>query len=206
MFERYTEKARRVIFFARYEASQYGAHAIEAEHVLLGLLREDKLLVEALFKTPYTTPEVIRKEIEAASPTHEKVSASVDLPLSTGCKKVLSYAADESKRLEHRHIGTAHLLLGIIREGRSLAARVLAGHGITAEQIVTALQENEYLLHSAAPSAEPIHGGGSGGRVAPLVDPIQLQFAGQLRALLQLLVERGVISEEEKQRIIDAKV
>ena len=60
MFERYTEKARRVIFFARYEASQFGAHAIEPEHVLLGLLREDKLLAQSIFTTPYTTPLAIR--------------------------------------------------------------------------------------------------------------------------------------------------
>jgi ATP-dependent Clp protease ATP-binding subunit ClpC len=141
MFERYTEKARRVIFFARYEASQYGAHAIEPEHILLGLLREDKLLVQRLFTTPYTTPLAIRKEIEAATPTLAKVSASVDLPLSSACKSVLSYAADESQRLEHRHIGTEHLLLGILREGQSLAARVLAGHGITAEKIIAASKE-----------------------------------------------------------------
>src|SRR5260370_37410717 len=106
MFERYTEKARRVIFFARYEASQFGAQAIEAEHILLGLLREDKQLTQKFFRSPHSTVEQIRKEIESRSVLKDKVSASVDLPLSQSAKPVLSYAADESERLHHRHIGT----------------------------------------------------------------------------------------------------
>ncbi|HSO73523.1 MAG TPA: Clp protease N-terminal domain-containing protein, partial [Blastocatellia bacterium] len=68
MFERYTEKARRVIFFARYEASQFGSHAIEAEHILLGLLREDKQLTEKFFTNPRSAVESIRKEIEGRFP------------------------------------------------------------------------------------------------------------------------------------------
>ena len=64
MFERYTEKARRVIFFARYEASQFGAPAIEPEHLLLGLMREDKTLTGRFFPRAQITIESIRREIE----------------------------------------------------------------------------------------------------------------------------------------------
>ena len=135
MFERYTEKARRVIFFARYEASQFGAQAIEAEHILLGLLREDKQLAQKFFRSPTSTVESIRKEIEQRSVIREKVSASVDLPLSGNAKRVLSYAADESERLQHRHIGTEHLLLGILREEKSAAAEILVERGLRLNQI-----------------------------------------------------------------------
>ena len=90
MFERYTEKARRVIFFARYEASQLGAQAIEAEHILLGLLREDKQLTQKFFRSPDSTIKSIRKEIEGRTPLRDKVSASVDMPLSQSAKRVLS--------------------------------------------------------------------------------------------------------------------
>jgi ATP-dependent Clp protease ATP-binding subunit ClpC len=135
MFERYTEKARRVIFFARYEASQFGAQAIEAEHILLGLLREDKQLAQKFFRSPTSTVESIRKEIEQRSVIREKVSASVDLPLSASAKRVLSYAADESERLQHRHIGTEHLLLGILREEKSAAAEILVERGLRLNQI-----------------------------------------------------------------------
>src|SRR6185503_14345221 len=134
MFERYTEKARRVIFFARYEASQFGAQAIEAEHILLGLLREDKQLTQKFFRSPHSTVESIRKEIEGRTPLRDKVSASVDLPLSQSAKRVLSYAADESERLQHRHIGTEHLLLGILREEKSSAAEILHEHGLRLNQ------------------------------------------------------------------------
>src|SRR2546421_4148698 len=135
MFERYTEKARRVIFFARYEASQFGAQAIDAEHILLGLLREDKQLTQKFFRSPHSTVESIRKEIEGRTPLRDKVSASVDLPLSASAKRVLSFAADESERLQHRHIGTEHLLLGILREDKSTAAEILYERGLRLSQI-----------------------------------------------------------------------
>src|SRR3989440_529943 len=135
MFERYTEKARRVIFFARYEASQFGAQAIDAEHILLGLLREDKQLTQKFFRSPHSTVESIRREIESRTPLRDKVSASVDLPLSASAKRVLSFAADESERLQHRHIGTEHLLLGILREDKSTAAEILYERGLRLNQI-----------------------------------------------------------------------
>ena len=90
MFERYTEKARRVIFFARYEASQFGSPYIETEHLLLGLLREDKALANRFLRSSAAL-ESIRKQIEAHTTIREKVSTSVDLPLSHECKRVLAY-------------------------------------------------------------------------------------------------------------------
>src|SRR5438067_11207491 len=78
MFERYTEKARRVIFFARYEASQFGSPYIETEHLLLGLLREDKALTNRFLRS-HASVESIRKQIEGHTTIREKVSTSVDL-------------------------------------------------------------------------------------------------------------------------------
>lgn len=130
MFERYTEKARRVIFFARYEASQFGAPQIETEHVLLGLLREDKSLTTRFFSHSRASIESIRKEIEGRTIMRERISTSVDLPLSVEAKHVLAFAAEESEQLSHRHIGTEHLLLGLLREEHSIAAKVLAEHEV----------------------------------------------------------------------------
>src|SRR5262249_57529942 len=106
MFERYTEKARRVIFFARYEASQFGAQAIEAEHILLGLLREDKQLSHKFFRTPHSTVESIRKEIEGRTILREKVSASVDLPPSASAKRNLRHPAVQTSPLVPHHTTT----------------------------------------------------------------------------------------------------
>jgi len=130
MFERYTEKARRVIFFARYEASQFGAPAIEPEHLLLGLMREDKTLTARFLARAQASLEAIRKEIEGRAPLREKISTSVELPLAPETKRVLHYAHEESDRLQHRHIGTEHLLLGLLREERSMAAEILYERGL----------------------------------------------------------------------------
>src|SRR6202789_3314675 len=108
MFERYTEKARRVIFFGRYEASQFGSPVIDTEHLLLGLLRENKALYRWL---PKTDLETIRKGIDENSSKLPRTSTAVDLPLSETAKGVLKYAAEEADRLAHRHIGTEHLFL-----------------------------------------------------------------------------------------------
>src|SRR5713226_6554966 len=99
MFERYTEKARRVLFFARYEASQLGSPYIETEHILLGLLREDKNLPNRFLSRPNLSLDSIRKEIEGRTVIREKVSTSIDLPFSNESKKVLNFADEEAERL-----------------------------------------------------------------------------------------------------------
>jgi ATP-dependent Clp protease ATP-binding subunit ClpC len=134
MFERYTEKARRVIFFARYEASQFGSPYIETEHLLLGLMREDKALANRFLRS-HAAVDGIRKQIEAHTTMREKVSTSVDLPLSHECKRVLAYAAEEAERLNHKHIGTEHLLLGLLREEKSFAAEVLHERSLRLSQV-----------------------------------------------------------------------
>jgi hypothetical protein len=139
MFERYTEKARRVIFFARYEASQFGSPYIETEHVLLGLLRENKVIALKLLGAGKSldsenSVETIRKKIESLVTVGTKLPTSVDLPLSNECKRVLAYAAEEAERLSHRHIGTEHLLLGLLREKGFLAAQLLNEAGLTLDK------------------------------------------------------------------------
>ena len=157
MFERYTEKARRVIFFARYEASQFGASAIEAEHILLGLLREDKGLTNRFFPRPQGSIESIRKEIEGRTVVREKISTSVDLPLSAVAKRVLSYAQEESERLQHRYIGTEHLLLGLLREEKSLAAEILYERGLRLNQIRDELGRSTATERQAIQKKETPH-------------------------------------------------
>ena len=96
MFERYTERARRVLFFARYEASQLGSISIETEHLLLGLIREGKGLTSRIFARSHLSLENIRKEIEGRTVFREKVSTSVEIPFSAETKRVLQFAAEEA--------------------------------------------------------------------------------------------------------------
>ncbi len=145
MFERYTERARRVLFFARYEATQLGSTAIETEHLLLGLIREGKGLTSRIFTRSHLSLENIRKEIEGRTVFREKVSTSVDIPFSSETKRVLQFAAEEADRLLHTYIGTEHLLLGLLREERSVAASILYEKGMrlssVREDIVQLLNE-----------------------------------------------------------------
>ncbi len=129
MFERYTEKARRVIFFAHYEASQYGSPYIETEHLLLGLLREDRALVKQFLGQSSAALE-IRAEIEKHIPPRERISTSVEVPLTSDSKKILNFAAEEAERLAQHQVGTEHLLLGILRVEDSLAAQILRARGL----------------------------------------------------------------------------
>jgi hypothetical protein len=142
MFERYTEKARRTIFFGRYEASQFGTPYIESEHLLLGLLREDKPLVHRVLHSLQAI-ESIRTKIEKHAAPAEKTSTSVDLPLSHESKRVLVYAAQEAQRLNHEHIGTAHLLLGLLREEKCFAAQLLREQGLTLQSVRERVQQSE---------------------------------------------------------------
>jgi len=129
MFERYTEKARRVIFFARYEASQYGSPYIETEHLLLGLLREDRALARRILGE-VNSDEGIRTEIARHITPRERISTSVEVPLTLESKKILNLAAEEADRLGHRHIGTEHILLGLLRVEGSLAGKILQARSV----------------------------------------------------------------------------
>src|SRR5450631_969510 len=149
MFERYTETARRIIFFARYEASEFGGSCIETEHLVLGLFREDKALANRLLAS-YSKVEAIRRSIMQRGKTGPKVSTSVDLPLSEESKRVLDYAAEESDRMNHKHIGVVHLLLGLLREEKSFAAQLLREQGMTVDLVRGHAKQSEPSLAQGA--------------------------------------------------------
>ncbi|MBV9216834.1 MAG: ATP-dependent Clp protease ATP-binding subunit, partial [Acidobacteria bacterium] len=136
MFERYTERSRRVIFFARYEALQYGSQSIAPEHILLGLMREDKSLTSKFFhfRTPITV-DTIRRDVEERIAVKDRIPQSSELHLSPATKRILFYANDESRQLKNRHIGPEHLLLGIVREEKSIAAEILFGYGLRLQDV-----------------------------------------------------------------------
>ena len=152
MFERFTEKARRVIFVARYEASHYGSPEIDTEHLLLGLIREDKALYRRLPKTDFQT---VRQRIDDRYPTRPSIPTNVDLPLSASGKRVLKHAADEAERLAHRHIGTEHLFLGLLDEEGCFAAMLLRNGGADAAsmrlQLAELARQQSAALHNSIP-------------------------------------------------------
>jgi ATP-dependent Clp protease ATP-binding subunit ClpA len=116
MFDRYTENAKRVIFFGRYEASRYASPEIRTEHLLLGLFRGDRRLARKVlgsggpikrFLSSSSSIESIRGNIRVVG---RNISTSEDIPLSEESKQVLEYASEEADRLTDRHIRSTHLL------------------------------------------------------------------------------------------------
>ena len=169
MFDRYSEKARRAIFFARYEATRFNSPMVESEHLLLGIMREDKALMRNLITPPdlidsihtqieartpvqheiaiVSLPEIskelakgsppsfefVRKLIEANPAIHDQTAKGVNLPLSDECKNAMNAAEGEANRLNSKHVGTEHLVLGILREDKCFAAKLLRDRGVTPE-------------------------------------------------------------------------
>jgi hypothetical protein len=146
MFERYTERARRVIFFARYEASQCGSPSIDTEHILFGLLREDSPLIHQLVGNIQLQGE-IREEVEKVKKPGKSFPTNIEVPLSADSKKILILAGEEADRLGNRHIGTEHILLGILHLQDSLAAKLLMNRGAKPNAI------REQIAKGSAPGA-----------------------------------------------------
>jgi enamine deaminase RidA (YjgF/YER057c/UK114 family) len=162
MFERYTEQARRLLFFARFEASQLGSISIETEHVLLGLIREltgeRHGLTSQLFARSRVAPESIRKEIEGRAVFRERVATSVEIPFSAETKRVLRNTAEEADRLLDNHIGIEHMLLGILREERSVAASLLIEKGMRLQTVrddIVQLRHEQTAFPRSESGAEP---------------------------------------------------
>jgi len=147
VFEKFNEKARRALFFARYEASKLGSRVIESEHVLLGILREGEETVAELFRRFHVKPEDVRREIEGERVFVERISSTAELPLSEESKKVLAYAAHEAESMLHPAVGSEHLLVGILRVEGCLAMRILTQQGFDVytlrEEVLSIAKERE---------------------------------------------------------------
>ena len=136
MFERYSERSRRIIFFARYEALQYGSPVISPEHILLGLLREDKAAASRYFAAKgNVNTERVRAEIEDRIVVRDRIPQSAELHLSPEAKRVLFYANEESRAGNSRFVSPEHILIGLLREERTIAAEVLFQFGLRVQDI-----------------------------------------------------------------------
>ena len=130
MFERYTESARRALFFARFEVSQHGGRAIDSAYLVLGLLRSPTPMVRCILADADLSPGVIRSEIQGRLPEGERVSTSVEIPFADDARRALDRAAREAEDLGHRYIAPEHLWLALLRDETSVAGSVLISHGV----------------------------------------------------------------------------
>lgn len=152
MWQRFTERARKVIFYAQEEAQRLGESQVSTEHLLLGLVRESDSVAARILDRLGVSLQRIRNEIERYA-TRGEARPSQEMALTSRAKRVIDLAYDEARQLNNNYIGTEHLLLGLIREGEGLAARVLHKLGVDLERArreVMNIQEHE--SHSTAPT------------------------------------------------------
>jgi len=151
MFNRFTERARKVILLAKEEAKRFNHDYIGTEHILLGLVREGEGVAAAVLASFALTPDKIRIEVEKLVQPGPTTVISGDLPFTPKAKKVMELATEEARSLGHNYIGTEHLLLGLIREGEGVASQVLMNLGLELERV---REEVMNLLGSAIPGYE----------------------------------------------------
>ena len=154
MFDRFTERARKVIILAKEEAKRFNHDYIGTEHILLGLIKEGESVAAAVLQNLGLSLDTIRLEVEKLVQFGPSTIVSGDIPFTPKAKKVIELAMDEARRLGHNYIGTEHLLLGLIKEGEGVASHVLMNVGLDLNKVRAEVIK---LLGSSTP------GGGSGG-------------------------------------------
>ena len=145
VWQRFTERARRVVFFAQEEAGRLGENYVSTEHLLLGLVRESDSVAARILETLGVSASRVRTEIERQV-TKGDGRTGPDMQLTPRAKRVIDLAYDEARQLNNNYIGTEHLLLGLIRENDGLAGRVLAKFGVDLDRTrreVRRLQDQE---------------------------------------------------------------
>jgi ATP-dependent Clp protease ATP-binding subunit ClpC len=160
MFDRFTDRAKKVMSLARQEAMKFNHEYIGTEHILLGLIQEGSGVAANVLKNMAIDLEKIRHEVEKIVKTGPSMVTMGQLPFTPRAKKVLELALEEASQLSHNYIGTEHLLLGLIRENDGIAFQVLMNLGIKLEEVREEVLE--FLGASENNSEEDSDGGGEG--------------------------------------------
>jgi len=155
MFNRFTERARKVIILAKEEAKRFNHDYIGTEHILLGLIREGEGVAAVVLQKLGVNLQQIRMEIEKIVKPGPPTVVSGDIPFTPTAKKVIELSSEEARSLGHNYIGTEHILLGLIREGEGVASQVLVNLGLdlgkVREEIAELLGSNMQPGFGAAP-------------------------------------------------------
>jgi len=160
MFNRFTERARKVIILAKEEAKRFNHDYIGTEHILLGLIREGEGVASIVLKSMELDLNQIKTEVEKFIQPGTKTVITGDIPFTPQAKKAIELAMDEANSLGHNYIGTEHLLLGLIREGEGVAAQVLFNLGLDVNKVREGIMD---LLGSPSGQVSGV-GTASGGR------------------------------------------
>ena len=156
-FEKFSERARRVLSLAQEEAQRFSHNYIGTEHILLGLVRENEGVAARVLSNLNVELVKVRSAVEFIIGRGERPTPG-EIGLTPRAKKVIELAVDEARRLNHHYIGTEHLLIGLMREGEGVAAGVLESLGVSLEKV---REETNSII------ANQSSGSGSSGSGAP---------------------------------------
>ena len=173
-FEKFSERARRVLTLAQEEAQNFNHNYIGTEHILLGLVREDEGVAAKVLTNLGVGLNRVRSAVEFIIGRGEKPSSG-QVGLTPRAKRVIELAIDEARRLDHNYIGTEHLLLGLLSEGEGVAAHVLDSFGITLEQ---ARNETAHFLSQGAPKSRLTRAASR----TPVLDQLGIDLTAAARA------------------------
>jgi ATP-dependent Clp protease ATP-binding subunit ClpC len=160
MYERFTDRARKVMQLANQEAQRFNHEYIGTEHILLGLVKEGSGVAANVLKNLDIDLRKIRLEVEKIVQSGPDMVTMGKLPQTPRAKKVIEYSIEEARNLNHNYVGTEHLLLGLLREQEGVAAQVLMNLGLKLEDV------REEVLNLLGHNMEPNEGGGGGERTA----------------------------------------
>ncbi|TMG61941.1 MAG: hypothetical protein E6H87_05080 [Chloroflexi bacterium] len=199
-FDRFNDRAKRVLALAQDEAIRFNHNYIGVEHLLLGLVREGEGVAARVLDSLGIDLSRARSSVEVMIGRGKETTSPSEITLSPRTKKVIELAVDESRKLGHSHVGTEHLLLGIVREGQSVGAGVLESMGVNLEQVrhqVIAVmgQHRPEMGATASAGIGPSAGAGIGSsHPVPFVD--RLETSGR-RALARAYWEAGRANDKE---------
>src|SRR5687768_14491542 len=159
VFERFTERARRVIILAREEAGRFRHDFVGTEHILLGLIRDGEGIATAVLQRLGLRLENVKAEVERALAGFPKTLTFGEVPFTPQAKRVLELSIEEARQLGHNYIGTEHLLLGLMKEGQSIAAKILESLGARLDEVrqeTLALLGDQYYPRPKKRSQTPV--------------------------------------------------
>ena len=156
MFKRFTERARRVIILAREEAELYRHEYLGTEHILQGVIKDGGGIAVAIIQKTGTDLTQLKKELEKNLPRSSSSLIIGDIPFTSRAKKILEFAVEEARSLNHNYIGTEHLLLGLLKEKEGVACRILNGFGVYFDDV------KERIIEMFKEPAETARGGDKG--------------------------------------------
>ena len=156
MFKRFTERARRVIILAREEAELYRHEYLGTEHILQGVMKDGGGIAVAIIQKTGTDLSQLKKELEKNLPRSSSSLIIGDIPFTSRAKKILEFAVEEARSLNHNYIGTEHLLLGLLKEKEGVACRILNGFGVYFDDV------KERIIEMFKEPAETARGGDKG--------------------------------------------